>query len=134
MGFCILMYFLFLFKGPSQSPSSILEELSPRPRIKNKRPRKRACESSAVLTSSPYKKMLEDKIAAQNKGTQKKVKRKSAAEVKKKDDTECLYCGELFSVSGGDWIRCEGCQKWAHVDCSNEIRGEFICEICMDEQ
>ncbi|KAK0133684.1 hypothetical protein N1851_030819 [Merluccius polli] len=59
--------------GPSLSPSSLLEELSPRPRIQNKRPRKRASESAAVLTSSPYKKRLEDKMAAQNKGTEKKM-------------------------------------------------------------
>lgn len=102
-----------------------------------KRPRKRASEASAVLTSSPHKRALEKKAAArQNKVIPKKFGSKGKNAKKpsnhQDEDAECLYCSELFSISGGDWIRCEGCQKWAHTECSNEVGGEFICEICME--
>ncbi|KAK6321594.1 hypothetical protein J4Q44_G00085700 [Coregonus suidteri] len=41
--------------------AAVLLELSPRPRPQEARPRKRKAESAAVLTASPYKRLLEDR-------------------------------------------------------------------------
>jgi hypothetical protein len=50
------------------------------------------------------------------------------------DDCECLYCNELFSVTGGNWIQCTDCTKWAHVECAgvSNIQISFQCDICVD--
>ena len=50
------------------------------------------------------------------------------------DDAECLYCCELFSVTGGNWIQCTVCLRWAHVECAGLLQNSrcFICEMCSD--
>ena len=47
--------------------STLLQALSPLPRIKNPRERTRKSESAAILTSSPYKTYLSDKANKVNK-------------------------------------------------------------------
>jgi hypothetical protein len=34
------------------------------------------------------------------------------------DDTECIFCAELYSTSGGQWIQCTECKLWAHTECA----------------
>lgn len=51
------------------------------------------------------------------------------------DETECLYCTEMFSndAKGEGWIKCCACGKWGHEACDgikSEDPGEFICDIC----
>lgn len=36
---------------------------------------------------------------------------------------------ELFSVTSGDWIRCQQCQRWAQELCSNLTGVGFICDL-----
>jgi hypothetical protein len=69
---------------------------------------------------------LKRKVAP-NVDEAKKVKKP-----KKVDDAECLYCCELFSASGGRWIECTACCRWAHVECAGvSYKTEtFICDIC----
>lgn len=123
---------MLLFKGPQQL-RAIIDTISPRP-VPSKRAQKRTAESATVLTSSPFKRMLEAKASRGKRGKGGQTKKNNEkAEARSNDDVECLYCGELFSRSVGEWIRCEGCQKWAHVECSNENDGEFVCEICLSE-
>jgi hypothetical protein len=51
-----------------------------------------------------------------------------------KDDTACLYCNELYSVSTEIWVGCGYCGKWAHKCCAGEdeedVRSMHICASC----
>lgn len=52
-----------------------------------------------------------------------------------KDEASCLYCGELWSQTKGNWIKCQGpCCKWAHAACAGvESKTiHFMCELCRD--
>jgi len=152
---------------------------------------KREVAHAKIITSSPYKRKLENaaeekkkadskrkrseksaekkknaaeskakkaeaKIKQSEKSSQSKVKKastkrkrseKSAAGIKRNkkigrksdklniedDDTNCLYCNELYSTSSEAWIMCQGpCQKWSHLSCAGLSAADrnFICEIC----
>jgi hypothetical protein len=62
------------------------------------------------------------------KGLLPKTKTKSITE----EDAECLFCGDLYSETGGHWIRCMSCQRWAHEDCAGTTKKckVYICELC----
>lgn len=48
-------------------------------------------------------------------------------------DAPCLYCGEMWSQSHEQFIKCQGhCQEWAHVSCAGvDITDKnFVCERC----
>jgi len=112
-----------------------------------------------VLTSSPYKKLLENKKqsvkvvpGASNKRKLKVIpeptgkpvkaakkksigKMKSGSKTKSAEtdsDAECLYCQELFSKSaaGEKWIECTLCAQWAHVACAVDCGDNFVCDFC----
>lgn len=44
----------------------------------------------------------------------------------------CLYCEQIYwdasadcsLLDGKDWIECEGCRRWAHVDCEVQLGEE----------
>ena len=85
----------------------LIERISPRPKATCSRQRKRKVESAAVITSSPYKKLLQEKEqkkkSSQNKTSDKgkgkgKGKRKAPAHDDSSEDEEwpCLICGEPF--------------------------------------
>ncbi|KAJ8369507.1 hypothetical protein SKAU_G00095350 [Synaphobranchus kaupii] len=89
--------------GPdTESASTILLELSPRPRLQEARPRKRKAESATVLTASPNKRVLEEtakeKMAKAKKAANKRpMKRPAPSKKGKKEnveegDAECIYC------------------------------------------
>ena len=146
--------------------------------------KKRTVSHSTILTSSPYKAMLEGdkkritppKGPGKNKGkktgnivekkmrkvnekrneeqngkniekkrgkkiVEKKIKKKttrkrklSEIEEDEEDDTECLYCADLFSASAEGWISCQKCNLWAHNSCAgaDDDQETFVCEICND--
>ena len=37
------------------------------------------------------------------------------------EDNECGVCGILFQ-EGELWIRCDGCHKWFHIDCTDQAQ------------
>lgn len=47
-------------------------------------------------------------------------------------DADCLYCCEMFSVTGGKWIQCTVCKRWAHVECAGVpyMAKFFNCDLC----
>lgn len=49
------------------------------------------------------------------------------------DDAPCLYCGEMWSQSREQFIKCQGhCQQWAHISCAgvDDKDINFVCERC----
>ena len=146
---------------PVRSPeiSSLLQALSPLPRIKNPKKRTHRSESAAILTSSPYKIYLSDKVNKMQ--TSKKRKKSSGKQVKstkpkkqqkqrlrkqgrpKKrpqpasdselsdEEWRCIYCLQPWASSkpGEEWVRCCICKKWAHLDCTEKFP-YFVCLIC----
>ena len=117
--------------------SQVLQERSPLPRITMPRPRTRKAETAACITSSPYKRTLQDKADGKRVKTTKKksrMKSKSKPNISDSSDDEewpCMVCGETFATSKPreKWVKCQLCQKWAHEECTP---GEmaFICPNC----
>ena len=117
--------------------SQVLQERSPLPRITMPRPRTRKAETAACVTSSPYKRTLQDKADGKRVKTTKKkyrMKSKSKPNISDSSDDEewpCVVCGETFATSKPreKWVKCQLCQKWAHEECTP---GEmaFICPNC----
>ena len=126
----------------------LIERISPKPKATCSRQRKRKVESAAVITSSPYKKLLQEK-EQKKKSSQKKTsgkgkgkakgkgkgkgKRKAPAHDDSSEDEEwpCLICGEPFvnSKSREMWIQCLQYKNWTHSDCTDESV-YFVCPNC----
>lgn len=132
-----------------------LKEISPQPKTKSVRMRKRKTEVATVLTSTPNKQMIEkrreeetnkkNKVAKKvelkclaadkkGKGKSKQIKKKSSVESSSDTDEEafCIVCVEPFSNSKSreKWIACVQCKNWAHVDCTPGISSVYICHNC----
>ena len=111
----------------------ILDKICTPPKAE-KRKRNRRTEKADVLTSSPTKKMLEER-AAKGKTAQKKT-RKSAPKGKKKveatDDNTCVICGMRFISSCEEWVQCQMCHGWACVPCTDIQKGQvgYTCDLC----
>ena len=59
-------------------------------------------------------------------------RRKKTRVVSANDDARCLYCQELYSMSGENWVQCSDCQNWAHYSCAgfDDNSVDFTCELC----
>ena len=107
--------------------------------------RKRRAE---ILTSSPYKKSLEEAAAKKVKKTKPKATRTQAKRKPKSKQTHgndrieinVEACSETDSWS---WFMCEesykekmicclDCANWVHVNCAGTYDDLFVCEICSD--
>jgi hypothetical protein len=156
-----------LMSSPKPSTSfnpdvvEIVHKLSPLPdaAIKRSAARKRKCERSEILTSSPYKIAAEEKeneknikekkkemgmkfkTAINDKGkvtTNVKAKGKSDSKAKKKNpltetsNTEKTTCVVCLEDHDEDWIQCISCQGWAHEECADipECGDAYICDRC----
>lgn len=98
---------------------------------------------STVLTSSPYKLLLEEKeneekAKEQKKNLGNKFKKTNREKIKKtraltpkntNEDTICVVCLESNKE---DWIQCSNCQKWVHEACADipECSDDYICDHC----
>lgn len=149
-----------LYKN-SSPPQTSFAEFVPMPHLNrpNTGNRKRPAGHATVLTSTPYKKQLEEskintkrdtdvtrpkasakkqlfsKQKAKQSGKQKagKKSKRSLADDHEADATKCLYCAELWRDSVGKWIKCQGpCGEWAHTACAGVTPKEkhFVCELC----
>lgn len=139
----------------------IVHTLSPLPDAAKKRSaaRKKKCERSEILTSSPYKIAVEEKEKVKNAKEEKKIMRtnfkaaiegkgkqttglktkgKSGDKSKKKETstktpkigtTTCVVCLE---DNDEDWIQCSSCHGWAHEACADipECSDAYICDRC----
>ncbi|RUS86937.1 hypothetical protein EGW08_005342 [Elysia chlorotica] len=111
-----------------------------RPLITNKRKYRKS--EAEVLTSSPYKKKLEDLMEKKNKT--KKIQSKTQIKVKKSkvvrkltpkskwgsDSWYCFMCGESTEEN---MIKCAKCLRWVHEECagtSGSDPNSYNCELC----
>ena len=130
----------------------ILNELSPQPKLSKARPRTRKCESAAVVTSSPFKRLLVEK-AEKKRGKRKanvtkqkhpytgetaakKCKKsgrpkKVASSCMGSDTTPCCICTIRYCDPPFDsWQQCPKCSKWYHSSCGPEDTA--ICYDCLN--
>ena len=123
----------------SRHGKSPVDCLLPVPRIRRKRPvnapRKKG--SSMILTSSPVKRMIEDKEEKKKQPSHATGKKRRIIHQKKmlegKTDCQadiCMYCQEGVSGRNELWLQCGLCGHWAHEVCSNGsgARG-FRCDL-----
>lgn len=106
-------------EGPTFSDSLSLvspKDIMPIPHFK-KNMRPSGCRGkSAILTESPYKNELADKVISSviktKKGKGKGIGKKTNKE-NNQEDSECLVCGEKYSQtkSTDEWYRCTACLK-----------------------
>lgn len=52
--------------------------------------------------------------------------------VSSKDDAVCLFCEGKFSddIRGELWVQCIMCEMWAHIDCADCERDNYVCDFC----
>ena len=94
-------------------------------------------EQAKSATEKKRKSSILEKAKGE-KGKAPKKRRLFAADrpsCSKRQDTtadECLYCHNVFSSDGQQWVQCQGCQKWAHEDCAgvDKHQDTYICEFC----
>lgn len=120
--------------------NDVLGVLSPLPDASKKRltARKRRVQKSEILTSSPYKKELQEKVkdpkavvkVKRNKKMDVKVKKVASQPHSRHQETECIICGETFDE---DWIQCKKCEDWAHEACVdiNPSHVYYYCDVCV---
>ncbi|ESO10484.1 hypothetical protein HELRODRAFT_183584 [Helobdella robusta] len=106
-------------------------------KIDNVRIRKRKSEKAALLTSSPYKNLLEKRENSKTMSKRQLIKG-SGKEKKKKIDCEpCNTCQLKYcdDVTGRNWIQCQSltCSQWYHNECQGldeNYNEQFICIDC----
>lgn len=122
------------------------EQIVPIPKTGQKKRVVRANRrKTAILTDSPYKLELQQRKEKPKKAKRclnadeqkkKRVKKTTRVKITSKDtngvDTECFFCGDLYSRSTEGWIACEECQQWAHCSCAGVDDGEvnYVCDLC----
>ena len=83
------------------------------------------------------KSQKEDKKSQKDKGSNKSQKGAGEAHLlpSTSDDVICLYCGMRFRLSCETWIRCEECQGWACVPCTDAEKQQrnWMCDHCREE-
>lgn len=106
--------------------------------------RKRKCQKSEVLTSSPIKNIQKEKNEANIQKNKKNeiIKKKklgpstSGLKVKAKTNEnknlKCLICDENYvEPLTEDWIQCSQCKSWVHESCTSYSGyGSYFCYDC----
>lgn len=128
-----------------------VSDLSPLPRMKEKRRGGRVTMKSQIITKSPYKRELEEKkrLDEEKRTKKKKVPALSFTACKKKKENKdkekpstskmeerefyCPLCSEKYEEPPTEeWIKCRACEEWWHEQCTAYERGVFICDNCID--
>ena len=138
--------------GPSSSRVSPAQ-LYPFPKAITQGKTRKNARKSEILSGTPYKKRLTDKVAEQSAKTDKKrswkkiiVEKRSGSRpttsgrrgtkpvsCETSDDIcNCPMCGEEYSdPPTEDWVQCDQCQAWWHEKCTDYGVGPFLCDNCM---
>lgn len=108
--------------------------------------RKRRVGHAQIITSSPYKAILQQsakacrKLKLGSKGVKQKEQRKATSKTAKTDGsssstaadrTPCMFCEILHCESNVDWFKCRVCQQWACGQCAHMGRKKtYLCDSC----
>lgn len=147
--------------SPSTSQIDVsIQSIVPLPRHEQRgTKRKRKSQKSEIMTSSPVKNVLKEKVerareleeAKANRAAMKnkngaKTKKGQTLKAKKKLILNCIdnpvpstssanneatICPGCEQSYDEDWIQCGLCKEWWHEDCSRyEGTGAFVCDYC----
>ena len=109
------------------TPSTV----SPLPKLVRKARSKRS-ETSAIITSSPYKRRLVKNNANTNVKPRKskKLSKKQTKEVWRGNGPRgyCFLCREDRQEN---MTRCCSCEEWLHIGCASNNTETYICDECM---
>lgn len=82
----------------------------------------------------------QNKKSKMNSRSAKTAKRRivssSGNESEEEEDTPCMYCEDVYSVSIEGWISCSVCGRWAHNSCAgiddddDDDETIHVCEFC----
>jgi len=106
--------------------------------------KKRRVGHAQCLTSSPYKRSLEEAISPSTSGKRRakpkskvprksvRPKRQSEVDVAEVDTTPCLFCCIRYNESSVKWWQCILCSAWVCGDCALVGKKDktFICGQC----
>ncbi|CAH2102389.1 unnamed protein product [Euphydryas editha] len=148
----------YSFPGCSHwSPRLVIQESAPnyhvvtlQTRNRNHRPEKKVAEQEKLekIKTKKRKDELKKQKKTTTKAQNKKFKKNSRSakttkrrkvsssgdESEKENDTPCMYCEEVYSVSIEGWISCSLCGRWAHNSCAgiddDDDEATHVCEFC----
>jgi hypothetical protein len=111
-------------KPKSTTPYRKVEEISHLPKSNGVRTRKTM--ATTVLTSTPHKVQLENKVSCGTK------KRKLAFPVSVAERRPSWFCKLCKLDEMRDVIECMGCREWVHQDCAivRPKKKKYHCEEC----
>ncbi|KAB0790217.1 hypothetical protein PPYR_15450 [Photinus pyralis] len=146
-----------IFKKISKNNYVSPIDIMPAPKVKSTCETRKVSKNrgkTAVLTSSPYLKELQEKkgqkvskrkVVETKLPKQKKPRKGTKGQNKKNtepissdeevEDTSCIVCDGTFlkSKEGEGWISCSICRLWAHEECSGfdtDNDKPYVCDFC----
>lgn len=123
------------------------EQIRPLPKADFSKPKHvgRQKGKTAILTDTPEKMLIEQRLAnkktktvkkrvmgeasSKNKRAKKRKPKHSESSTSEEEDTACLVCSGLYKTSCEDWLQCRQCREWAHSKCAKN-NPLFICKNC----
>ena len=139
--------------GPSSSRVSPAQ-VHPFPKAITQGKRRKNARKSDILSGSPYRKLVTDKVEAQSATGKKRswkkilsirdqyragplttsgIRRIKPVSCSTSDDIcNCQMCGEDYSdPPTEDWVQCDECKAWWHEKCPDYGSvGPFLCDNC----
>nr|CAD7447907.1 unnamed protein product [Timema bartmani] len=127
-------------EGSTSQCSPKFRDLIPIPAKGTRKPSTRKVAHSIIFTDSHHKNSVENAkknvLSLPEKRAIKSSNSSSAKKSRDVEDAECIFCEDLFSTTGADWVQCQACKKWTHVKCSGVCKRQmrYICDFCLDQQ
>ena len=115
------------------------EELLATPKSKRGPQKRKSFNSSAIVVKRRIfecasKKQKEGSGDKKGKGktNEKQMSKKMEPQPSSSDTVRCIYCSMQFQLSCEQWIRCNMCNGWACVPCTDAHRHQkgWICDMC----
>lgn len=140
--------------GPSSRPRLTLSpfEIRPLPKCEPIK-RRRNCQTSELLTSTPVKQRQREKYVKKNERSLKEKRQlsknlfkskpkpatakrmiKDSSRPRSNSKYTCQVCDEQYvDPPEEDWIMCSQCNEWSHESCTKYSgRGSYFCDECFD--